>query len=618
MRRGDAVLLGAAGALLLAVAIPVVASGPESLLPPGFGEPDQPVPANPSSRPAPSGTTASTPSGQPSAVAPNLVPPTALALPTEQELANAAAPAEEKKDPDEYDMPPLARRSLAQIGPLTAETGGVSANAYGGARGQFLSGLMRTAHAPFVSRWASITLRRVLLSGTRTPDGVDAADLVAERAALLLRMGEAEGARLLVQSVDAANFTPRLYAVAMDSYLATADPAGFCPLAQDAAIRTQDPRWEMALAICASFSGDQGTATAILSQQQRHGKLRGIDYRLAEKTVGAGPNSRRSVKVEWDGVGQLDAWRFGLATATNLEIPAALYPGAGYAMRAWEARAPALPLSRRLGGVAAAARLGVFSSSALVTYYSQLGDPSDDDQSKTSPLFEAFRSAYAGDTLGDRIAGMRTFWGMDPADGFAKGPGGVSFAALPALARAAAALPPSADAGVDTPWILAAMLSGGFDRNAARWTGAVAQMTGDGKDRAWALLAVGLPDTAAGISRDRIDAFVSADQSEQKIASRMLVAALVGLGRLDAAQAAPLASDLHMQLATRSRWARVLAQVAGLRQKGSVALLAAVGMQASDWSQLPPEHLVAILTAMRQVGLEPEARMIAAEAITRL
>lgn len=613
MRRGDAALLGTSAALLLAVAIPVVAqSGPQSLLPPGFGDPEPPAqPASQSpTQPGASGSSAVTP-------ATNLVPPGGLVLPTTAELANAAEAEAEPVDPDEYDLPATARRSLDQVGPLTVATGGVSPGAYGRVRGQFLVGLMRASHAPFVSRWASITLRRVLLSGTTTPAGVNGADLVAERAALLLRMGEADAARLLLQSVDVANFTPRLYAVAMDSYLATADPAGFCPLAPDALLQTNDPRWLMAQAICASFSGDQGTATSVLNQAQRQGKLRGIDYRLAEKTVGSGPNSRRSVKIEWDGVDRLDSWRFGLATATNVEIPATLYAGAGDAMRAWQARAPSLSLTRRLSGVATASRLGVFSGAALAGYYAKLGDPSD-SESPPANLYETFRQSYAGETVGERITAMRTFWTMAPADGTKAGPGGVSFAALPALARAAAALPPSAGAGADTPWLLAAMFAGGYDRNAARWLPAVDQMEGEGKDRAWALLAVGLPDAGAGISRDRIDAFVAADTSEEKIASRMLVASLIGLGRLQGEQGSGLVTQLAMRTDARSRWSRTLALAATHGQKATVALLAAVGMQARDWSQLPPEHLVAILTAMRQVGLEPEARMIAAEAITRL
>ncbi|WP_407696229.1 hypothetical protein [Sphingobium sufflavum] len=610
------------GALLLAVAIPVVAQGgPESLLPPGFGDPEPSTPA--ASQPGPSSSSSSGASGSggsgPSSSATNLVPPTALALPSTGDLANMAEA--EEKDPAVYDLPPTARRSLDQVGPLTVESGGVSPGAYGAVRGEFLTHVMRASRAPFVSRWASITLRRVLLSGTATPSDVNGADLAAERASLLLRMGEADAARLLVQSVDAANFTPRLYAVAMDTYLATADPAGFCPLAPEAAVRTDDPRWPMAQAICASFSGDQGTASSLLNQAQRRGRLRGIDYRLAEKAVGSGPNSRRSVKIEWDGVDRLDNWRFGLATATNVEIPAPLYPGAtsgfGDALRAWEARAPALSLTRRLAGVTTAARLGVFSGDTLVGYYARLGDPTDDQQPPAS-LYESFRLSYAGETVGERIKGMRTFWTMVPADGAALGPGGVSFAALPVLSRAAAALPPSAEAGTDTPWLLAAMFTGGYDRNAARWVRAVDAMEGEGRERAWALLAVGLPDTSAGVGRDRIDAFVEADASEDKVASHMLVAALMGLGRLQGDAASALLTDLDMQVASRSRWAQAIALAAQHRQKATVALLAAVGMQARGWAQLPPEHLFAILSAMRQVGLEAEARMIAAEAITRL
>jgi hypothetical protein len=41
-------------------------------------------------------------------------------------------------------------------------------------------------------------------------------------------------------------------------------------------------------------------------------------------------------------------------------------------------------------------------------------------------------------------------------------------------------------------------------------------------------------------------------------------------------------------------------------------------MQAGDWRGVPPGHLFQIVSALRQVGLGYEARMIAAEAMTRL
>jgi hypothetical protein len=611
MRKADLGFLGVAGALLLAGAIPVIAQrGPESLLPPGFGEQAEPGPPEPllpesaTPRPAQNGAAPALPGSTPSLT---------LDLPDEEELANAAEAAEELRE--KYDMPPASRRSLARIGPLTGTTGGVSPEAFGRVRGQFMIGLMRSARAPFVSRWSSILLRRVLLSGIATPHDVNGADLAAERASLLLRMGEADAARMIVQSVDASNFTPRLYEVAMQTYLATADPAGLCPLLPRAAETSRDARWVMAQAICASFSAEQGTATSFLNQVAHQGRMGGIDYRLAEKAVGAGPSSRRSVKIEWEGVDTLDSWRFGLATATNVEIPAPLYRTAGDQVRAWEARAPMLSLVRRVPAAATAARLGVFSGAALTDYYTQLGTI-DDSEGVPTDLVDAFRTAYAGETAAARISAMRAFWTMAPADGSTLGASGVSYAALPALARAAAALPPTAEAGADMPWLLAAMFAGGYDRNAARWVSVVNDSAGN--ERAWALLAVGLPDGSAGISGNRIDAFVSADESEGQAASKMLAAALIGLGRLSGDDARSLAETLEMRTAPNSRWARELANAAARREKGTVALLAAIGLQTRSWSRLPPEHLAVILSALRQVGLEPEARMIAAEAITRL
>ena len=168
--------------------------------------------------------------------------------------------------------------------------------------GGYLTALMTRTQAPIVSRWASILLRRALLSDVDTPAHVKPADWVAERAWLLLRMGEADAARLLVQSVDTPDFTPRLFAIAMQTYLATADPAGLCPLTGQALRVSDEPSWKLSRAICAALSNDQGMASAVLNEAEHRGTARGIDFRLAEKVVGAGLNSRRSVNVEWEGV----------------------------------------------------------------------------------------------------------------------------------------------------------------------------------------------------------------------------------------------------------------------------------------------------------------------------
>ena len=598
-RRGNA--RWTLGTLAIALALPVVAQeAPESLLPPGFGDsPAAPAPAAPQpGRPA--GPTAPVPMVQP-------LPPTS-ALPGDDATDNAAQDALSEEElaaqKAKYDLPAGAQRSLDRVGVLTPEQRGFAPDDFGGQSGQYLATLMNETRAPITSRWASILLRRALLSATDTPRDINGADWVAERAWLLLRMGEADSARLLVQSVDSDRFTPRLYAVAMQTYLATADPAGLCPLSAGALRTSKKPGWDMTRAICPALSGDQGSASGALNQAQRRGVVRGIDYRLAEKVVGTGFNARRSVKIEWDTVDRLTAWRFGLATALNVEIPDALYATAGEHVRAWEARAPALSAVKRLPGAEVAARLGVFSNKALVGFYSQLGVEGE-AQPEVADRIDALRTAHVGGSVEDRLQAMRSLW---------RDNGNPDYVGLIATARAAAALPVRQIDARDAANLVAAMLTAGYDRSTLRWTSAAKQAEGDGASSLWALLAVGAPTPAVEINDSRMSGFM---EDAGAVKGRLLIAALAGLARVDAGKASALAQDNGFRLAPDSRWARAIGQAAARGEKASVALLAAVGMQSPQWSRLPPAHLYHIIAALHRVGLDPEARMIAAEAITR-
>lgn len=615
----------AMAALALGAAVPLIASrGPTSLLPPGFG--DSPAPEQPAADPRPAPPAAPPSGSSPSGSAPSRPanrPPLQLDLPGTgadaapsnageavengigAALAEAAAlsPEELAAQQQKYDLPAGGRRSLDNIGPLPAEAGGLGANAFGTASGQYLAALMRESKAPIVSRWASILLRRALLSATDTPRDIAGADWAAERAWLLVRMGEADAARLMVQSVDNDQYSKRLYAVAMQAYLASADPVGLCPHYQGALTTSSAPGWRMAEAICASFSAEQGRASAILNQTERRGGVRGIDYRLTEKMAGAGANARRSVKIEWDGVDALTPWRFGLATALNVDVPQPLLDRAGPRVLAWQARAPALAIEKKQKAVETAARLGVFSSSALLDYYSQL-DASDTVPQSFQDRAALLRQAYAGAAVDERIEAMRRLWGNE---------GRHDIVAMLSIARAAASLPVSTVSGGDISNLIAAMMSAGHDLSALRWAGAESALAGDDGLPGWAMLAVGAPRMVVDVTPSRVQGYIAADAA----GGRMLLAGLAGLGRLSADQAGPLAEDAGVTLAPRSRWAQAIDRAARNGEKGTVAVLAAVGMQVADWRNLPPEHLYHIVSALHRVGLNPEARMIAAEAVMR-
>ena len=83
---------------------------------------------------------------------------------------------------------------------------------------------------PIASRWAHIALRDALLAKAKAPSQVNPVDWVAERAWLLLRLGEADAARMLVSGVDTDRFTPKMVQVGVQSALANGDASARCPL----------------------------------------------------------------------------------------------------------------------------------------------------------------------------------------------------------------------------------------------------------------------------------------------------------------------------------------------------------------------------------------------------
>src|SRR4051794_2258859 len=207
--------------------------------------------------------------------------------------------------PTEY--PGWARRDPSVVGALDPEQLGLGANPWGTASGVFLSVLMRRMDLPLASRWAHIALRDSLLARAQAPAQVNPVDWVAERAWLLLRMGEADAAKMLISSVDTDRFTPKMVQVAVQGALATGDPAGLCPI-QDP-IGKYDPNIRpLVRAMCSALAGEPETASAQIDEARRRGRIGGVDLALAQKVVGAA-GSGQAATIEWEPVDSLTAWR---------------------------------------------------------------------------------------------------------------------------------------------------------------------------------------------------------------------------------------------------------------------------------------------------------------------
>jgi hypothetical protein len=329
-----------------------------------------------------------------------------------------------------------------------------------------------------------------------------------------------------------------------------------------------------------------------------------IDLRLAQRYAGAAGNARQAVTIEWDEVKDMTPWRYGLALAVGLEPPAKLLQGGQSRFDAMAAVAPMLGLSRRAEAAEYAGGAGILSSTAMVDLYSQIY--SDEDVSgPAADRAGLLRDAYIAQAPSARLLAMQQLWTE------AESPR-ARYSRKVMTAYAAARMPVNAEYADSAGPLVASMLAAGLDRNALRWADAVPEGS-----EAWALLALATPQGSSQVSEGAVDDFIDNDESAELRKSGFLVAGLAGLGRIDASAQAQFADQLDIDFARETRWSALIDKAADVENQGLVALLAGVGMQGSGWDKMTPRHLFHIVAALRKVGLDAEARMIAAEAVAR-
>ncbi len=589
--------IAAALAVLAGVGIPALGQDrPESLLPPGF---DDPVPAPaPTAAPRPQQTQSPSTPSAPSGDAP-LATASGVPRPSASPTPGAEGGEVDYAVIQRYELPDFAKRSLAQVGPSSPASDGLAPDAFGSADGRFLQALMRRTRAPVASRWLSIALRRAMLSRVDTPRGVNGADFAAERAWLLIRMGEAEAARALVQSVDVENYSPKLFQIGMQAMLATADPGGMCAMVTPALRAAPDRNWRLAQAMCAGLEGDPNKAGPLIDGARRR-MGNEIDLLLAEKIVGMGVSGRRAVTIEWDQIDRISAWRWGLAVASSTEVPERLYDTAGPQLRFWRATAPGIGLRDRAAAAEAAASQGVFSSQALTDLYGEIEEQEDAATAEVA-VARDLQAAFTAGTQAERLDRMRELW--DEAQGAR-----ATYSRLILTARAAARLEPTAELAEESDRLIASMLSAGLDRAAMRWRN-VAPRGSDG----WGMLL--LADPAGRTDPADIEAYRSSADATN---GAMLIAAMAGMGNVAPTEGARLMRGAGVDYDAQNAWTRAIDLAAQRGQAGTVVLLAAVGMQTRVWQGISPEAMYHITHALSRVGLKGYARMIAVEAITRL
>jgi hypothetical protein len=254
--------------------------------------------------------------------------------------------------------------------------------------------------------------------------------------------------------------------------------------------------------------------------------------------------------------------------------------------------------------------LGVFSSQSMIDLYSMIYDGTDPSDLPETDAWQV-RQAFVGKDTETKLGAIRHLLelGKQP----------LQREAMRALvARAATLIEPSSDLEKDAPDLISAMFAAGYDRQASRWAGACRQMDDSSADRCWSMLVLGAPTTnGLDLAYGRINSFIRRDDSPDKVRSSLLVAGLVGLGRINIRSADALNRRYGLGLGRTSSWTRMIDSAGRLRQPGTVAVLTGTGMQGASFERLPAAHLYHSLLALKRTDQDFTARMIAAEALSR-
>ena len=499
------------------------------------------------------------------------------------------------------DIPAAQQRGMERVGVIAPDEGGLPVYSLGRQPAALVRASLEGIKRPMVSRWGHILLRRALASRLAAPEGMDPAEFAALRIGALNRVGEFEVARALAQDIDTANYSPALTDAALDAYVESGDVLGSCPAVRLGRSSRDDAQWRMLAAICNAFAGEPTNANNDLRRLMNTGKADRIDALLAQRFAGAAGDGRRSVTIEWDDVDDLTPWRASLARAVGADIPTQLSQGAGDWFALSGATAAMLTPGQRAPFADQAARRGVLSAQAMVDLYAMI--LSDEGDGNASDVARQLRSAYVGANAAGRLDAIRGIWGGTDGDPYGR---------YVLTAYAAARVSPAKDYADDAAPLIASMLTAGLDRDAARWTSVVEPST-----LAWGILTAASTSSNARASDGQMNGFLDNDDSAERLRSRMLLAGLAGLGRMSDSTQREYEGKLGVELDRQTRWTRAIDAAARGGNQGLVVLLAGLGMQGDDWGQMTASHLYHIVAGLKAVGLEGEARMIAAEAVAR-
>lgn len=512
------------------------------------------------------------------------------------------------------------------VGLIDAKSGGFSDTLWKGSTRPVIDRLIALLPAPSTSPVARGLAERVLTTTAAAPaPGADrpAASFVAIRADRLMALGRTASATGLARAVPQREENEALSRVLLDGSLLEYDNAGACQIVRRRIGRSDTPYWQKALVFCQALAGEHDRAQLGLSllREQRIDD----DPAFIRLVNALGGDNRPVTELP----GKATPLHLAMLRAARQQIPAGAVEQADAGTLRMIAQSPNTTMETRLAAAERAEAAGALSTEALIQAFEAANFSADDlnaaltlAEKAPQPRAHAaiYRAAKAHTAGIGRAEALSRGWKVARARGF-----------FPGAARTTAPLLRELSPSPELAWFAAdagrVLLLNGHRDEARRWyemargEAAAGARTDRSETVLWPLLRlagvdVPPPDPKALAAWRTTQEKLDAAQMPARAAA--LTALLEGLGDATdgSLSALLLTGNLAPQPAAMPHPALWLGRdgAAAAGRVGETALFVLDSLGPDGAAGLAPQTLIALVQALRAVGLEADARALALEA----
>ena len=542
--------------------------------------------------------------------------------PSSEPLPLESPRVEPKPDIIVSDTPAL---NLDGIGLIDESRGGLPETMWKGSTRTVVDRLISLMPAPTTSPAARSLSERVLTS-TATPPAPGpekpTTSFVAQRAEKLMALGRSASAANLARAVPQREENETLSRVLLDAALLEYDNAGACQIVRRQIGKANTPYWQKALIFCQALAGEHDRAQLGLSLLREQ---RADDDQLFIRLINALEGDNRPITD----VSKPTPLHLAMLRAARQQIPAAAVEGADAGVLRMIAQSPNTTQEIRLAAAEQAEAFGALSTEALIQIFEAVPFTPEELSNAAPVVAKAPRArahaalyrAIKAQTVGAaRAEALSAGWDAARARGLHLAASRTLLPLLRDLTPTQELAPHAATAG-------RILLLNGFRDDARRWYEAARAArasnlpTNQSDILLWPLLRlagvnVPAPDAKALATWRAAQEKLDAERMPARTA--VLTALLEGLGdATDGSLAALLlAGNLQAQTVALPHPALWLGRdgAASAGRVGETALFVLDSLWIDGTAGAAPQTLIALVQALRAVGLEADARALAVEA----